>query len=172
MLIALFEVFVCVAVNAHDVVWPGNPSGFTPQEQLKIPFGTNAVVEVKPVTGEACIVSVTLDPLPSTLVRVEITTDNPARQVNLVVTALRAATDASEIALITGEWHATGSPDPDECTAVKPNRFAVPVKVLGGPPAPSLNDFAPRSASPGSTVTLTGTGFTGTIAVAIGAAPA
>src|SRR5688500_11794591 len=82
-------------ICAHDVVWPGNPAGFTPQEPLRLQFGTNATIEVKPMIGEPCVVTVNLDPVASTLIKVEFITANTARQVDIRVTALRAATNAS-----------------------------------------------------------------------------
>ena len=171
-ILVVIWVFTATSIGAHDVVWPGNPTGFTPQEPLRLQFGTNATIEVKPVTGEPCIVVVNLDPVASTLVKVEFVAGNTALQVDIRVTALRAATNASEIAMISGEWHATGSPEPQECTAVLPNRFTVPVQVLGGPPAATVSGIAPRAAAPGSTVVITGSGFTGTTGVAFGRTPA
>jgi len=170
--IAVMGAFCAIPISAHDVIWPGNPTGFTPREPLRIQFGAEAVVEVKPVTGESCIVAVNLDPVASTLVKAEIITGNPALQVNIRITVLRAATNASEMAVISGEWHATGSPEPQECTAVDPNRFAVSVQVLGGPPPATLSEITPQAAPPGSAVVITGTGFTGITEVAFGGIPA
>lgn len=171
-----FLVVICALIalptRAHDVVWPGNPTGFTPREPLRLQFGTSATIEVKPVTGEPCIVAVNLDPVTSTLIKVEFITASTAHQVDLRVTALRAATNASETAFISGEWHATGSPDPEECTAIVPNPFTIPVQVLGGPPAATLSAVTPGTAPPGSIVVLTGTGFTGITEVAFGGTPA
>jgi hypothetical protein len=161
-------IFVISTTEAHDVVWPGNPTGFTPQEPLRVEFGASGTVEVKPVIGEPCIVAVNLDAVASTLVKVEVITENPAVQVNIRVTALRAATNASEVVIVSGEWHATGMPDPDECTAVMPNLFAVPIQVLGGPPAGTVSGITPAAATPGSTVVIEGTGLTGVTKVAFG----
>lgn len=157
---------------AHDVVWPGNPTGFTPGEPLRIAFGSESLIQVMPVIGEPCIVAVNLDPLVSTLVKVEVVTENPGQQVDIRVTPLRAATNATEVAVIRGEWHATGSPDPDECTAVLPNRFAVTVQVLGGPPPLAVSGVNPQAAAAGGTVIITGNGFMGTTQLTFGGAPA
>src|SRR5690349_21714172 len=91
------------SIDAHDVIWPGNPTGFTPQEPLRIELGSSGTVEVKPIAGEPCIVAVNLDPVASTLVKAEVITDNPALQVNIRVTPLRAATNSTEVAIISGE---------------------------------------------------------------------
>jgi len=157
---------------AHDVIWPGNPTGFTPREPLRIAFGSESLIQVMPVIGEPCIVAVNLDPLASTLVKVEVVTENPGLQVDIRVTPLRAATSATEVAVIFGEWHATGSPDPDECTAVLPNRFAVTVQVSGGPPLLRVSGIMPQAAAAGSNVMITGHGFTGTTALTFGGIPA
>src|SRR5688572_29840687 len=168
LFLTLFWAFGVERIRAHDVVWPGNPNGFSPQEPLRIQFGSNEMVEVKPVFGEPCFVAVSLDPVASTLVKAEIITVNPALQVDIRITALRAATNASEAAVVSGEWHATGFPDPDECTAVKPNGFSIQVLVSGGPPAGSIGEITPRSASSGTTVIIKGSGFTGTTEVSFG----
>jgi hypothetical protein len=163
-----FFALTSAPICAHDVVWPGNPTGFTPQEPMLIQFGTDATIEVKPVTGEPCIVAVSLGPVASTLVKAEFSTASTALQVNIRVTPLRAATNASEFAVISGSWSATGSPEPEECTAVQQHPFFVTVKVLGGPPAATLSDITPATAPPGGTVVISGTGLTGISEVAFG----
>lgn len=170
-------IFVCIFTGfhslAHDVVWPGNPLGVTTNEPLRLDFpGGVGLVQVQPVFGEDCIVAVNLDMLASTLIKAEIVTENPALQVEIRITVLRAPTATSEVVQVTGEWHATGVPDPDECTATEPNRFVVPVQVARSQSAPVISGITPASAPAGSNVTVAGSGFTGASQVQIGGQPA
>ena len=118
-------------VKAHDVVWPGNENGRTPLSPIILRFiGDTATISVQPVIGETCTVTVTLDPIMQTLVRTTVSQPNPDLQVKITVTALRESLIFLEDVKITGEWHATGLPVNQDCTAVTPERFSVPILVL------------------------------------------
>ena len=160
LLLIGFVLFNSFRVCAHDVVWPGNPSGFTPTVPLRVEVGTNGLIQVQPVTGESCIVEVNLDVTTSTLVKAEIITENPARQVDIRITPLRGPAQLLELVMISGEWHATGDPDPEECTALLPNRFSVTIHGVG-PPAPTVTSITSRAGFSGEEITIRGTGFTG-----------
>jgi len=54
--------------------------------------------------------------------------------VDILVTVLRPPNGPSETANVTGEWHATGQPNPTNCSAVLPNQFNVPIVVIGQKP--------------------------------------
>lgn len=91
-------------------------------------------ITVAPTQGEPCTVIVNLDPQSSTLVSAEVLSLNPANTVDILVEVLRAPTGPIETATVTGEWHATGLPSGEDCTAINPHPFSVTVVVL--PPRP------------------------------------
>jgi len=115
----------------HDVVWWENPTGSTPNLPLVFyyPNEYSGYFYVDPTPNEPCIVQVNLNPSNSTLVSAQVLPPNPSGSVEIRVLILRPPSNHLEKATLTGEWHATGSPKPQECTAILPNFFSVPITV-------------------------------------------
>jgi hypothetical protein len=88
----------------------------------------------QPGVGDGRITLVNLDPPTSSLLSAQVLPPNPGNEVDILVTLLRKPNGSVETATVTGEWHATGSPANAGCTAVTPNRFAVPIVVYAPPP--------------------------------------
>jgi len=155
----LFILFVSTApLLAHVVVWFENPSGFTPNSPMEVDYpGDGELILVQPVIGEPCTVEVNMDTPASSLVKVEVISANPAVEVQIRVTALRAPIGDFEKVTITGEWHATGFPPNQDCTAVTPNLFSVPVRVYAA--EPEIISISKPSGHPGEEITISGTGF-------------
>ncbi len=93
--------------------------------------GNQHPILVKPVTGELCLVMVNLDPPPSSaLIAATVFSANPAQQVEIGVSVLRAPASGFEMATVAGEWHAIpGQPVNLDCNTISPQRFSVTVYV-------------------------------------------
>lgn len=122
--------FVVGELKAHDVVWWDDDSGVM---DFYYPSELYDYISVAPSTNEPCVVVVNLDPPSSTLIYAQALPPNPDNVVNIQVVVMRPPTGGGETASISGEWHATGLPNPQDCNATKPNRFSVPVAVIGSP---------------------------------------
>lgn len=141
----LVGLLVVGKLQAHEVVWwedpdgtlPGNPVDFYyPEEEFDVVGvvpGFDGFLGPIPLF-EPCIVQVNLSPVNSTLVSAQISGANPANEVDIFIRVLRAPVGGQETATVSGEWHATGEPAGNNCTAVMPNQFTVPITVLGPPP--------------------------------------
>jgi hypothetical protein len=123
-------------LQAHNVVWLENRDGASPTNPLVAYFPPQAprYVNVYPLiyadgSYEPCIVQVNLDPQTSPLVHATVIQPNPANQVQILIQVLGYPANHSETVILSGEWHATGSPDPNECTSTSPTQFTVPVTV-------------------------------------------
>ena len=74
-----------VPAAAHDVVWPGKPTGASPPVPIFLAPFASAEIAVRPEVGEPCIVGVTLNPfLPDGFIA-QVATDNPALEVKVRV---------------------------------------------------------------------------------------
>lgn len=120
-------------LRAHDVVWWEDPDGLAPGNAMDFyyPMEVFDFIGVVPSDKEPCTVTVNLDPPTSTLISAQVLEPNPANEVDILVRILRAPNGNSETATVSGEWHATGLPKDAGCTAVMPNKFSVPIVVLG-----------------------------------------
>jgi hypothetical protein len=130
-IVFLLLVQFTLALQAHDVAWDENPSGQTPQYPMVFfyPWETSDDFGVVPLHFENCSVSVSLNPVNSTLLTAAIVEPNPGTSVYVDVFILRAPSNGLETATISGTWQATGSPNPTDCTATNPNPFTVPITV-------------------------------------------
>jgi hypothetical protein len=172
-----FAQFWCVTIFgvqllAHDVVWPENPSGFNPSAAMVLNPGESKVIRVQPITGELCTVSTTILAPTSGLVAFKVLTSNPAREVDILVTPLRAPNNGDETIQLGGHWEATGldedgTPDP-ECNAVFPNPFTVPVRVTTNKTDFFISSVSSWSVRPGDPVVFGGMGFSQVSRVSFG----
>jgi hypothetical protein len=128
--------FIVGELPAHEVIWWQDPDGSAPGNKMDFyyPAEFYDYITVAPSSGEPCTVVVNLDPLNSTLISAQVLPPNPANVVDIRVLVLRPANGSFETATITGEWHATGLPLDNDCTALTPNKFSVPIVVLGRSP--------------------------------------
>jgi hypothetical protein len=123
--------------QAHIVDWwPENPTGGSPASPMIFyyPRELSAPFFVDPSYGEPCTVVVNITPSTSTLVSAQPLPPNPANSVGVLVQILRAPSNHTETATITGEWHATGLPPFNGCDATSPNPFSVPITVKDSTP--------------------------------------
>jgi hypothetical protein len=133
------------AVKAHDVTWLENNFGSAPSNPMALYYpgdvrdGGN--IYVRPSSGEPCIVAVNLNPSTSTLVNAQVLPPSTANSVMILVQILRAPTNHTETATISGEWHATGDPAGKGCDAVNPNPFSVPITVSDQQPPLRISGF-------------------------------
>jgi len=136
IVLTLFAVLSVCVVQAHTVDWMENPTSFAPANPMVLyyPRDLSGKVFVDPSYGEPCTVVVNMNPSPSSLVNVQVLPPNPERSVVVLVQVLRAPSNHNESVTISGEWHATGQPDPTNCDAVNPNAFSVPITVSDQPP--------------------------------------
>jgi len=121
--------------KAHIVDWLENWYGYTPANAMVFyyPRELSGKFFVDPSYGEPCTVVVNVNPSTSTLVNAQVLPPNPENSVVILVQILRAPSNHTENATITGEWHATGLPAGSNCDAVLPNAFSVPITVTDQP---------------------------------------
>jgi hypothetical protein len=133
---------LCVSgqVQAHNVIWWENPSGYNPSTPMTFYYPQQYVdyFFAAPLLNEACTVVVNLNSINSTLVSASVIA-SPANRVAVRVLILRAPSNHLETATISGEWHATSLPTPEYCTAVTPNPFTVPITVSDQLPSWQIN---------------------------------
>jgi hypothetical protein len=138
--IAVFLLIGLLSVGrskAHLVDWwPENPSGLAPANPMVFyyPNELSGRFYVDPSYGEPCTVYVNLNASTSSLVNAQVITTTPANSVTVVVQILRAPSNHTETATITGEWHASGLPLGFGCDATSPNLFSVPITVTDQTP--------------------------------------
>ncbi len=132
---ALVGLLTVCAVNAHTVDWMENPTSYTPANPMVFyyPRELSGKFFVDPSYGEPCTVVVNITSV-STLVNAQPLPPTAANSVEVLVQILRAPSNHTETATITGEWHATGLPTGFGCDAVNPNPFSVPVTVTDQSP--------------------------------------
>jgi len=120
----------------HEVDWMENPTSFTPADPIVLyyPRDLSGKIYVDPSYFEPCTVVVNMNPSTSSLVNVQVLPPSTANSVVVVVQVLRAPSNHTETATVTGEWHATGLPTGFGCDAVNPNLFSVPITVTDQSP--------------------------------------
>ena len=123
-------------LDAHEVTWLENQSGYTPANPMVLyyPRDLSGKIYVDPSYDEPCTVVVNMNPSPSPLVNVQVLPPSTANAVVVLVQVLRAPTNHTETVTVSGEWHATGFPLFNNCDAVNPNTFSVPITVSDQPP--------------------------------------
>lgn len=134
--LSLIGLLSSARVHAHTVNWLENNFGFVPSSPMVLyyPRDLTGKIYVDPSYGEPCIVVVNMNPSPSSLVNVQVLPPGTANAVTVAVQVLRAPSNHTETVTVSGEWHATGFPPFNNCDAVSPNTFSVPITVSDQPP--------------------------------------
>ena len=110
--------------KAHEVDWMENPYAFAPNNAMVFyyPRELSGKFYVDPSYDEPCTVVVNLNASTSTLVNAQVLPPSTANSVTVLVQILRAPSNHTENATITGEWHATGLPAGSNCNDANPVR--------------------------------------------------
>src|SRR6185312_561151 len=95
------------AVKAHTVSWMENNDGSAPSNPMTLYYPGDVrlggEIYVRPSSDEKCIVVVTLGTSTSTLVNAQVLPPSTANSVKILVQILRAPSNHTETATITGE---------------------------------------------------------------------
>ncbi len=125
------------SVEAHDVVWWENPAGYYPSNSMVLYFGLDdcgdpdyGEIGIVPSANEPCTVQVNLDPTTSPAIHTSFANGfNTGNAVWIYVDVNPFAGPGPVNTVVSGEWHATGSPANAGCTATNPNPFSVQITV-------------------------------------------
>lgn len=137
-----FVEFLAIAsLQAHEVVWWDSVLGpFGSPELLNFglddcgnpDYGTIGIV---PSVGEPCTVVVNLNPTTSPAISTSFEGGaNGGNAVWISVDVNPFAGPGPVTTTVSGEWHATGSPANEGCTATNPNPFSVPITISAPKP--------------------------------------
>ena len=169
----LFSGFLAVgSLQAHDVIWLESffdPFGNSPME---LNFGPDAkgnpdsaTIAVLPSADEPCIVEVNLDPTTSPAIATSFVGGvSVANAVFINVTVQPIMATGTVTTVVSGEWHATGSPSNAGCTATNPNPFSVPVTIKNPRPWKIEPGIMPWTVQIDTIGTLTGLRSANTLA--------
>jgi hypothetical protein len=123
-------------LEAHDVVWWENMDGLHPANSMELYFGRDwcgykdsGSIGIVPSVNEPCIVTVNITSVSSPAISAHFRHDSNTGNAVWIEVDVEGLGPATVNATVSGEWHATGDPNPTECDATSPNPFTVPVVI-------------------------------------------
>src|SRR5580765_5668690 len=123
-------------LQAHDVIWLENLMSFG-NNPMVLNFGLDecgypdyGMIGIVPSIGEPCTVAVNLNPPTSSAITTSFAGGVSVGNAVWIYVDVKPFAGMGDVnTVVSGEWHATGSPPDAGCTATNPNPFSVPITI-------------------------------------------